>query len=202
MLGEADYDLTALAMQQGNQKQSEEDARLLVVFTSRPHHNVAKSAEAGRPIFEDRDFVTIMVPGDKDSVIERVATDIDKRRFRAQYTAYKQNQAQETVTGTPLRAATFLTAAQIKELEYFNVHTVEQLADMNDGNVQKFMMGHKMKQLAKDYLAAAKDSSAITSMREQLEARDAQIAAQDQALKEQGERIAALEKMLAPKKAE
>lgn len=197
MLQEASFELTDLAM--ANPRQAEEDKRLLVVFSRRPWQNKLKSAEEGRPIYEERDYVTIMVPGDKDSVIDRLATDIDKARFSAQYTAFLQKQSQELAVGTPLRAVSFISQSQIKELEFFNCFTVEQLANLADSNAQKFMGINALKQLAQDFLKAAKEQAPLTAMRAELDKKDEQLAAQAKAIEDQAARIKALEVALTKK---
>jgi len=192
MLSEASYEMTDMALAT-NVRQTEEDKRLLVVFSVRPHPNREQSALQGRPIYDEKDYITIMVPGDKDSVIERLATEQDKNRFGVQYAAFQRKHSQEHVSGTPLRAVSFISSAQIKELEYFNVYTVEQLAELSDGNAQKFMGIQNLKLLAKDFLKAATEQAPLTAMRAEMTSKDEEIAALLAAVKEQGERIKALE---------
>lgn len=171
---EATIEETAIAL--GDGRQSEEDKRLLVVFSTKAVKDAAQSVAQARPIYTEKDYITIMVPGDKDSIIERPATDMDRDRFPLQYAAFRNKKQQETVSGTPLRMATFISQAVAKELEYFNVYTVEQLAGMPDSQAQKIMGIQQLKQNAADFLAAAKDASVITKMREELSQRDVQIA--------------------------
>lgn len=171
---EATIEETAIAL--GDSRQAEADKRLLVVFSTKAVKDNNESIKQGRPIYQERDYITIMVPGDKDSVIERPATDMDRQRFPIHYAAFKQKQQQETVSGTPLKMATFISQAQAKELEYFHIFTVEQLAGMSDAQAQKIMGFQRLKQNAADYLTASKDASALTQMREELSQRDVQIA--------------------------
>jgi hypothetical protein len=194
MISESTYDETAMAMTLDQNRQAEEDKRLLVMFSVRPWHDKLASAQEGRPIYKDRDYVTIMVPGDKDSVVERPATDIDKRRFAAQYAAFKAQKSQETVVGTPLKVVTFLSASQAKELEYFNIFTVEQLAGMPDGNAARVMGAQKLKQLATDFLRAAQEQAPLTAMREEMEKKDAEIATLQEAVRELTETVKELKK--------
>jgi bacterioferritin (cytochrome b1) len=81
------------------------------------------------------------------------------------------------VEGTPLKLVPWLTASQIKELNYFNVTTVEQLADVADNLAPNFHGLQKFKKMASDFLKAAKDAAPLTEMRAQLEQRDEQIKA-------------------------
>ena len=69
---EADYNLTAQAF-------GENDATKCVVqFRVHPFQDPVKSAEAGRPIFVDREYIRIMAPGNKDSVMDRPVREQDK----------------------------------------------------------------------------------------------------------------------------
>jgi hypothetical protein len=196
MLSEATIDETAMAMQQ-NPRQSEEDKRLLIQFSLKPWHDTTASQQEGRPIYREREYVTIMVPGDKDNVVCRPAREMDTRRFAAQYAAFKANRAQESVVGTPLRVMTFLTAAQVKELEYFNCHTVEQLAELPDSHAIKFMGIQQLKQLAKDFLKASREAAPLTAMRAELDEKQNQLDAALKAIEDQAKRLAVLEARLA-----
>jgi hypothetical protein len=191
---EASFDETHMAMQRDQSvRSSEQDKNLIVLFTEEPWHDKAESAKEGRPIYRQRDFVMIMVPGDKDSIVKRPATQIDIDRFPMHFQRYKNKQEQRFGSGTPLRAVAFLSASQAKELEFFNVYTVEQLAAIPDIHAQKFMGIHNLKKLANDYLTIAREQAPMTSMREEMEKKDQQIAAQAQAIEEMGQRLKALE---------
>lgn len=178
------------------QKQAEADKSLLVQFNYEPHLNQAKTALEGRPIYDEREYIFILVPGDKDSIIHRPMSDMDRNRFRDRYEKWKAKVGSETTEGTPLKMVAWLNSAQVKELEYFNCYTLEQLAAMSDSNAQKFMGMLTLRQRAQDFVAAAKATAPLAAMRAEVEAKDHQLAAALQAIKEQGERIEALEKAL------
>ena len=57
------------------------DSRLHVTFYKKAVENPAKTIEEGRPIYEDRVFVRIAVPGDNLSVIDTFANEEHQRRF-------------------------------------------------------------------------------------------------------------------------
>lgn len=171
---EADYGLTSQAMGDRSQ-QSEGDRRLRVQFSMYPEIDQAASATEARPIYKDAVYIMIMVPGERD-VVHRRAWEKDFDRFPQQYAAFKNKQSQDAVSGTPLKLVTWLTLGQVKELEYFNCFTVEQLANMPDSTAQKFLQINKLKQLAKDYLQAAKEAAPLTAIRAELDSRDNEIA--------------------------
>lgn len=185
---DADYSITEMAF---NPERGDE--RLHVQFYIHPKQNAAKSAAEGRPIFEDREYVRIVVPGDKDNIIERPANDIDRARFARQYDAFKRGASSEAVTGTPLSMWPQVTRAQVEELAYFKIHTVEQLAEISDGNAQNFLGMNSLRQKAKDFLAAAKDGSIVSKMREDLQERDSRIALLEDAIEKLKARLDELE---------
>lgn len=189
-LQEASYEM----MQSAFDKPNDADRSLYVRFGLHPHPNTERSALEGRPIFDDREYIMIMVPGDKESVVHRPVWEQDKRRFAQQYAAFKNSQSQEAASGTPLKLMPWLTVGQIKELEYFNCTTVEHLALMPDSTAQKFMQINKYKQLAKDYLKAAEEAAPLVSMRAELDARDSQLEAANRQIQELAARLSNLEK--------
>src|SRR5688572_22400791 len=193
MLAEASFDLTEAAFNRGNDKA---DEKLLVQFGMHPHPDRVETEKEGRPIFKEITYITIMVPGEKETIIHRPAWEKDYQRFPRQYQAFKNKQSQHTAAGTPLKMVGFLTGSQIKELEYFNCYTVEQLANLPDSNASKFMGIQKLKQLANDYLTAAKETAPLTAMRAEMDRKDSDLQAAKNAIEEQGSRIKALEAAL------
>lgn len=155
---------------------TEEDSRLHVRFYMEPLEQTARSIKEGRRIFEDTEFIEIMIPGDKLNIIKRQVYDMDKARFAQQYARFKQGLADQTV-GTPLTELVFITAAKVKEYEYFGIKTVEQLAGCADGSdAGQRMMGFAGdKQKAAAFLAAAKGQAPINELNAKLEASEATV---------------------------
>lgn len=160
---------------QDNQ-QAEADKRLLVHFFKDAVQNNFKTKEAGRPIFDEFDFVKVMAPGSRDTVVTRVADGSDyARRFPTQWAQYKARQEQ-SLTGTPLSQVPWLTVGQIAEFNAVNCRTVEQLVGMPDNLSQKFMGHFQIKQRAQVYLDAAKSAAPALKLQAELEKRDMEIA--------------------------
>lgn len=174
MLAEADYGLTDHAMTKRNDSKLDENLR--VQFSTFPHLDQTASDKEGRPIYKEEVYVMIMVPGERD-IVHRPAWAKDFARFPRQHQAFVNKQNQDSASGTPLKMLPWLTMGQVKELEYFNCYTVEQLASMPDSTAQKFMQINKLKQLAKDYLQAAKEAAPLTAMRAEMDQKDSQIQA-------------------------
>lgn len=146
------------AVEEGNARYAM-DNKLHVQFYSRPMMQHALSQEAGRPIFADIDHVRIMVPGDKLSIVDRIASEDDQKRFADRWERYKAGQG-EQVVGTRLEVVPWMTRSKVEEYKFFNLHTVEQLAHANDNVGQKFPSFHSDKQRAQAFLEATTGDSA------------------------------------------
>lgn len=177
------------------------------------NNNVVEEIKgAGRPIHDNIDYVHIEIPGDRANIIDcpvRVCDkallepgtkltpncrarkgaddkpmleECDAHRFLEEFTAFKSGQEHHE-TGTDLKGWPGIDPASVEDLAYFKVHTVEQLAALNDSNAGQF---HTLRQRARDYLDEAKKGAATINVRAELDARDAR----EKALLE---RIAALE---------
>lgn len=135
----------------------------LVEFIRDAVQNNFKSAQEGRPIFEDRDFVRIMTPGDTRTAIYREATAQDKARFAKAWGLYERGL--EAVTeGTPLSEWNQITASQVRELQHVNVRTVEQFVGVSDANIQRMGPGYaQLQKRATQYLEASTDNAAAAA---------------------------------------
>lgn len=117
------------------------------------------SEQAGHPVYEDRDFIEITVPGDMSNVINREVLDRDKKEFAASYARYKEG-LEPSVDGVPLEAWSRLTTASVANYRAMGVKTVEHISEMSDQICNKVAMGAMAdRTAAKAYLASAKDSA-------------------------------------------
>lgn len=166
---------------------------LIVEFYLYPIQDEAKSAAAGRPIYEEQEFVRIRVPGDKDEIRERAVRAKDRVMYAQQYAAFKNKLEQPTI-GTPLEQIPFLNKAQVLEFRALGMKTAEHVRDMPDAHAQKFMGSASLRKRLTDFLAAAAGAAPI----EKLNAETASLRSENEALKkmleEQGARIDALTK--------
>jgi len=170
MLQTADSDvMAALAAQNGGQQ-----SKLIVTFFLDGLQNVEKSEAAGRPIFDEVEWVEIRIPGDKDEIRRRPVRYRDRLEFAAAYAAFK-NQNEQPVSGTPIDELPFLTKAQKLEFKAVGLKTAENLRDMSDANAARFMGINSVRQRVKDFLDAAAGNAPLEKMRSELEKRDTEI---------------------------
>ena len=183
-LARLDEDLTELLEAADRQPKSP----MVVRFSIEAMENPDKSKEKGRPVFDDVEMISIRIPGDPDIRVRPVRAD-DKQQYAKQYLAFKQNQNQETSTGTPLAQWAPMKRSQVEEAKFLGVHTVEQLSEVADVHLQKLGPGWlALRQKARDWLVSANDGAALSKMRDELE--------------EANRRIATMENMLAKQAAE
>ncbi len=164
------------------------DERLMVRFYLRPMKDDALSLKEGRPIFVEQEYIEIVVPGDKDNTVNRPIRDEDKARFPKHYEKWATT-GKQAVIGTPLEAWPQITRAQCEELRFFNVTTVEALANLADVHASRFMGLHDLKKKAASFLLAAQADAPNQKMEAELQKRDDTIAALQASLQEQANKI-------------
>ncbi len=190
-LNEADYNVTDMAM--GDNARYAGDKNLWVQFSMEAMVDDGASAKEGRPIFKEVEHIKIMQPGNKESIVVRPVTDMDKARFRQQYENWKAGH-EELLDGQPLEQWARVSRAQVEELKYFGVRTVEQLAGMADAHAQKFMGIAKLRSLAREDMQRGKEGAMSSQMLEALQAKDHQIASLQEALAGLQQTVAELKK--------
>jgi hypothetical protein len=165
------------------------DDSLWVTFEMASHFDGVATRETGRPIFKMEEYIKIVVPGDTTTVIHRPVRPGDMERFPRQYQAFKIGAEQQQ--GYPLSEWPHINRAQVDELAYFKIQTVEQLASVSDTVTQKFVGLNQLREKAKQYLErmnseapTAKLEAEIKNRDEQLSAQQAQIDALNEAIRE------------------
>ncbi len=168
-------------------------SRRIIRFETQPVEMGGKSLEAGRPIYEDRDFVFIVNPGSRDERVAQIKEKKNDPEVMAFYARWKTTQEQPK-DGTPLSMVPFLSPSQIKELQGMNILTLEHLAEIPDTVTQRMMGMVELRKKAKSYLDAAKDSAVVTRLESELASRDLDLAAKQKQIDDLCKRLEALEK--------
>lgn len=142
------------------------DTGTYVRFYLYPEQDKAKSEEAGRPIFEEKEYVEIMAPGNANNIVRRRASDMDRQRFPGHYARFKEGM-KEQIIGTPLSEVGWITRSQVEELNYLRLRTVEALAAINDSECAKHVGLYDLKRKAVEYLAKnSGESSRLSELEE------------------------------------
>lgn len=180
--------------------QQNPDAALAVEFYLRPVQNNVASSKAGRPIYEDIIYVKINVPGLKEMQWDMPARSDHQKRFPMQYQHFiNRTQGDAKEIGTPLAEWPVLTRSQAEEFRGMKFYTVENIANAGDANINALgmiggMSPYALRDKARAFLGAAKDSALPQHQAEELAKRDAEISM----LKEQIAQIAAQMPKAAP----
>jgi len=156
-----------------------------------------RSQQEGRPIFEDREFVEILIPGDRRAIAHEPVGEEHKARWPRQYEAFKAGR-EAPLEGTPLREwpVSDMMPARVEELAFFNIRTVEELAAVSDAHLQNLGMGARaLREKARRFLEVARTGTGPLErlVAETLRQKD-EIEALKRQLAEAGERLAALAK--------
>lgn len=169
----------APTMQDANAMAGAKDYRVEPRFHSKSVQLDFKSREAGRPIFEDQEFVTIVIPGLRTVMLDERVSDEHRTRWPEQYAAFKAGR-EAPLEGTPLREwpVGAMTASKADELAYFHIRTVEQLAALGDDKLQNLGMGSReLRERARVWLDVAKNGgAALEKMQATIERLSADVA--------------------------
>jgi len=141
-------------------RREDEDKDLIVEFTLEAVESSMKTEQAGHPVYDDCEFVKIVVPADPRNIIFTHATKEHIKRFPDEYKAFKEN-ASLPVTGTPIEHWAHLTKGQVAQFKALEIRTVEQLANLSDANAGAIMGYHDLRRKAQAYLKTAQDASAL-----------------------------------------
>lgn len=141
-----------------------------VGFGLYPIEDGKKTQEAGYPVFKDVEFVKIVVPGEKLSMVFQPATDDYRRRFPEAYRAYK-NREHTPTEGMPITEWAAISRSQAYTLKAMNVFTVEALAEVSDNHIDKLGgNARELREKAKTWLADAKGGAAALKVAEEKQA--------------------------------
>ena len=163
------------------------------------------SIEAGHYVARDVAYALITPAGSRDTT-ERVAEQWLKQiesgdypaswieAFRYKYNEWK-NSGKLIETGTPIKNWCMATPAQIENCLHANIHTLEQLAELNEEGIMRLGMGGRLlKERAADYLKASKDTGRIAEEISKLKAEISALRGQNTKLTNQLKALQAKDK--------
>ncbi|MGH7489414.1 MAG: hypothetical protein ACREMY_28010 [bacterium] len=144
-------------------------------FFKQAVQNEARTKKEGRPIFDDMEMVTTIIPGDRLTKPSFVVEDRHKQRWPHEYEAFKRGE-QVAQSGTPLEHWPPLTTARVAELKAIGIFSVETLSEVSDGNLTVLGSGGRaLREQAKAYLKAAKDGALVSEQTTKIDELEAKI---------------------------
>ena len=172
------------------------DDGLWVRFEMVPVEDPEKSKEAGRTICVDTPHVEIRTPGDRDNVLYRAMTELDKQRFKKRYEEWLKTQTDEPTEGTPLSEVPSFKRREVEECRYLNIYTLEQLAAVSDAHVKKDRGLFGYRERARNYLDVSLCGKEASKLQAEKEALDNKFQALTAASAEQAALIKQLQAQL------
>lgn len=140
-----------------------------------------ESEKQGRPVFREIPHIRVQVPGDRNNIPVSKVMEYHKQRYPMAWAAFERGLQEPTVSGTKLTEWPQITRSQCKEAEYFGVYTVEQLASVSDGNLQRMGMGWlELRRKAQAFLDIAASTAAQTAQAEENQRLKDQLASMQQ----------------------
>ena len=143
------------------------DEKLHVEFYRKLWQNPTQSVLQGRPIFEEREWIRILIPGNMLNVIDTLVEEHYKLRFAEHYQRFiESSEDKEAISGTPLSSWSAITREVAEKLRYKKFFTVEQVAGASDQNLMSIGMDVGMqppdfRKLAAAYLESANKTGEI-----------------------------------------
>lgn len=166
-----------------NGQQRDDDRGAVAKFFIAPVYMGFKSEQAGKAVYEDREFVSIRVKGqDKTEHVCEVREE-DKRRFAFQYQQFKAGQSQAKA-GTPIERLQGVSPSAVLLFRQHNIRTIEDLAEVADGHLANLGMGARdLQRQAIAYLSNGKVAN--DELTKRLDALEADSKAKDATIAEQ-----------------
>lgn len=153
-------------------------------FYLRPVKSEFKSSAAGHPVFDDIEYVEVIIPGNRGTTVDTPVRAEHKERWPNHYRRFKDNE-EAPAEGTPVSEWAGCTRSEAEELKYLNVKTVEILAALDDGALQKLSMGgHALRERARRFLAAAAGAAPADALAAKVEEQAATMAIMEQQIAE------------------
>jgi hypothetical protein len=153
---------------------------VFATFYDEAVHDKTASKEQGCPVFNDVLYIRIQVPNSVDCV-PRPATDKDKTKYPLSWQAY-QTGKEPPEQGLPIAEWPQLTASELKVCQANNIKTVEQLAEVADGNIHRLGLGGQgLKNRAKKFIEGLGEKDMMRSRIKELESKIAKLEKKAQA---------------------
>ena len=147
--------------------------KMAVFFHAVQVQNNFKTMTEKRPIFEEKVFLKKLVPGDSTLVVDRPMREQDVEDYPIEWARFEQKKEQR-VSGTPIDVWTAISETQKAEFKALHIFTIDQFAQLADSVGNKIMGFNELRDKARAFIAAAKDSAVFDKIRAETDAKLAQ----------------------------
>ena len=133
-------------------------------FYTHTVQDVGLSNSRGRWVGRDVEMVRVIIPGDKHNIVERRIKPSDKIQYAKEYEAFRKME-DHVPDGTLLQTWPMLSRAQVEDMRYMNIFTVEQIAGLPDDKLSALGLGGRMwRNHAKAFLEASRTGAVPAQM--------------------------------------
>ena len=147
--------------------------KMAVFFHTVQVQNNFKTMTEKRPIFEEKIFLKKLVPGDSTLVVDRPMREQDIDEFPIEWARFEQKKEQK-VSGTPIDVWSAISETQKAEFKALHIFTIDQFAQLADSVGNKIMGFNDLRDKARAFIAAAKDTAVFDKIRAETDAKLAQ----------------------------
>ena len=147
--------------------------KMAVFFHTVQVQNNFKTMTEKRPIFEEKIFLKKLVPGDSTLVVDRPMREQDVEDYPIEWARFEQKKEQR-VSGTPIDVWSAISETQKAEFKALHIFTIDQFAQLADSVGNKIMGFNDLRDKARSFIAAAKDSAVFDKIRAETDAKLAQ----------------------------
>ena len=147
--------------------------KMAVFFHTVQVQNNFKTMTEKRPIFEEKIFLKKLVPGDSTLVVDRPMREQDIEEYPIEWARFEQKKEQR-VSGTPIDVWSAISETQKAEFKALHIFTIDQCAQLADSVGNKIMGFNDLRDKARAFIAAAKDSAVFDKIRAETDAKLAQ----------------------------
>ena len=147
--------------------------KMAVFFHTVQVQNNFKTMTEKRPIFEEKIFLKKLVPGDSTLVVDRPMREQDIEEYPIEWARFEQKKEQK-VSGTPIDVWSAISETQKAEFKALHIFTIDQFAQLADSVGNKIMGFNDLRDKARAFIAAAKDSAVFDKIRAETDAKLAQ----------------------------
>ncbi len=149
----------------------------IVIFYPRPVLQKKETEVSGHPVYKEKMFLKIVMPGEQKLVHDQPMRESDKERFPQEWAHY-QNTKTNLQPGVPIDHWHSISLTQKAELKHLNIMTVEHLAGLSDAGVQQIMGGHDLRRKAQLFVETGKDSEMLAKIKADAEKKEEALRAE------------------------
>lgn len=136
--------------------------------------------KTGLRVFRPVEYVELIIPGDKNSIVERRVNDELRQKYSAAYRHFKERGEALDLAGDglPLKAWPGIKSDVARGLEQINIFSVQQLASIADQKLSQpgFMGLRELRDKARVFLEEAGKTAPLANMQKQIDDMKQQMA--------------------------